>query len=127
MEYFTLEEMFLLDTKKTIITTAGLLGIKINKSQRKAEIARRVAETILAHPLHLLRQLPFQEVLKLQQMVHAKDHAVKENPSFIMDCIEQIGLTDKRYDGKKSLDYISRPCRGPADGNRQIRGKGGCQ
>ena len=30
MEEFTLEEMFQADTKKTIITTARLLGIRIN-------------------------------------------------------------------------------------------------
>ncbi len=89
MEEFTLEEMLMQDTRKTIITTADMLGIRINKSQRKAEIARRVSETILAIPMHLLRQLPFREVLRLQQMVHARDHAVPENPSFIMDCLEQ--------------------------------------
>lgn len=106
MEEFTLEEMLMQDTRTTIINTADMLGIKTNKSQRKAVIAKRVSEIILAVPTHLLRQLPFREVLKLQQMVHAKDHAVPQNPSFIMDCIEQIGLTDSRFDGDKVVDFI---------------------
>ena len=106
MEEFTLEEMLLQDTKKTIISTARMLGIRINKSHRKADIAKRVSEAILAIPIHMLRQLPFREVLRLQQMVHARDHAVPENPSFIMDCIEQIGLTDTRGVGKKAVDFI---------------------
>ena len=106
MKEFTLEEMLLQDTRKTIISTADLLGIRINKSHRKADIAKRVSEAILAIPIHMLRQLPFREVLRLQQMVHARDHAVPENPSFIMDCIEQIGLTDTRGVGKKAVDFI---------------------
>ncbi len=106
MEQFTLEEMLMLDTRKTIINIADMLGIKINKSQRKAVIAKRVSQAILALPIHLLHQLPFREVLKLQQMVHARDHAVPENPSYIMDCIEQIGLTDTRVVGKKAVDFI---------------------
>ena len=106
MDEFPLEEMFQADTKKTIITTARLLGIRINQNQRKAEIAKTMAVAILAFPGELLQQLPFSEVLKLQQMVHAKGHAVPANPSILMDCIEQIGLTDNRFDGKKNVDFI---------------------
>ncbi len=39
MEEFTLEEMLMQDTRKTIISTADMLGIRINKSQRKAGIS----------------------------------------------------------------------------------------
>ena len=38
MEEFTLEEMLLQDTKKVIINTARMLGIRINQSQRKAGV-----------------------------------------------------------------------------------------
>ena len=65
-----------------------------------------MALAILAYPLQLLQHLPFSEVLKLQQMVHAKGPAVPSNPSFLMDCIEQIGLTDTRGIGKKAVDFI---------------------
>ncbi len=106
MEEYPLEEMFQMDTKKEMVTTAGLLGIRINSGKRKAEIAERMAEAILIFPQLLLEKLPLQEVLKLQQMVYAKDHAVPGNPSFIMDCLEQIGLTDSRYNGKQTLDFI---------------------
>jgi hypothetical protein len=106
MEEFPLEEMFQTNTKKELITTAGLLGIRINQNQRKAEIANRMAVAILAFPEELLQQLPFGEVLKLQQMVHTKDHAVPENRSFVMDCIDQIGLTDNKGVGKKAVDFI---------------------
>jgi hypothetical protein len=106
MEEFPLEEMFLTNTKKELVTTAGLLGIRINQNQRKAEIAKRMAEVILILPAETLRQLPFSEVLKLQKMVHAKDHAVPENRSFVWDCIDQIGLTDTRGVGKEAVDFI---------------------
>jgi hypothetical protein len=103
MVEFPLEEMFQTNTKKELITVAGLLGIRISQNQRKEEIAKRMAGAILAMPGELLQRLPFSEVLKLQQMVHAKDHTISENPSFIMDCIDQIGLIDIRYDGKKHV------------------------
>ena len=102
-EEFTLDEMFQADTKKTIINTARLLGIRINQGQRKAEIAKTMAAAIMAFPEELLQQLPFSEVLKLQQMVHARGHAVPANPSFIKDCIEQIGLTDSVYNAPQIL------------------------
>lgn len=103
MEEFPLEEMFQTNTKKELVTTAGLLGIRINQNDRKAEIAKRMAGAILIFPTEVLKQLPFQEVIKLQQMVHMKDHTIAENPSFIGDCIEQIGLIDINYDGKKHV------------------------
>ncbi|MGF1586129.1 MAG: SEC-C metal-binding domain-containing protein [Bacteroidales bacterium] len=106
MEEFPLEEMFQTNTKKELITAAGLLGIRISQNKRKAEIAKTMAAAILAFPGELLQQLPFSEVLKLQQMVHAKDHAVPANRSFVMDCIDQIGLTDNRGVGHKAVDFI---------------------
>jgi len=106
MSQFTLYEMLMQDTRDAIIANAKMLGININKSHRKAVIARRVSEVILAMPTHILKQLPFREVLKLQQMVHAKDHAVTQKLSFLMDCIEQIGLIDARYSDSSVVEFI---------------------
>ncbi|MGV8138127.1 MAG: YecA family protein [Mangrovibacterium sp.] len=103
---FTLEEMLLADTKEKIVRNAELLRIRINKNERKAVVAQRVARTILLEPRVLLQRIPFHEVLRLQQMVHVKDHSVPLRPGLIDDCITEIGLTDFRWDGTCHREFI---------------------
>lgn len=103
---FTLEEMLLADTKEKIVRNAELLRIRINKNERKAVVAQRVARTILLEPRVLLHRIPFHEVLRLQQMVHDKDHSVPIRPGLLNDCITEIGLTDFRWDGSCHREFI---------------------
>jgi|GEM_PF-1082988 len=103
---FTLEEMLLQDTKEKIVRNAELLRIRINRNERKAIVAQRVARTILLEPRVVLYRIPFQEVLRLQQMVHAKDHSVPVRPGLLNDCITEIGLTDFRWDGVCHREFI---------------------
>ena len=53
--------MFQADTKKMMITTAGLLGFRINQNQRKAEIEKKMALAILAYPLQVGKAPPSTE------------------------------------------------------------------
>ncbi|MEL7588480.1 MAG: SEC-C metal-binding domain-containing protein [Prolixibacteraceae bacterium] len=103
---FTLEEMLLQDTKEKIVRNADLLRIRINKNERKAVVAHRVAQTILHNPLVVLFHIPFQEVLRLQEMVQAEDHSVAVRYGLVQDCITEIGLTDFRWDGESQREFI---------------------
>jgi hypothetical protein len=70
---FSLYEMFMQDTRETILLNARLLGLRIGSKEKKAVMAARFAKTILSNPLYLLKRLPFQDVLKLQKIVHARE------------------------------------------------------
>ena len=91
---FTLEKMLMQDTKKMILENAEWLHIRLNKNEKKSVLAKRMADTILYEPISLLCRLPYEELLDLQKMVHAKDHAIPCRFSLNWNCITQIGLTD---------------------------------
>lgn len=90
-------------TRDDLIIISRLLEIRINRSQRKAEIARRLAEKLVQNPLLLLLQLPLQEVRNLRQMALAPDHSMAPEGTLINDCIERIGITFKPDDDENRV------------------------
>lgn len=103
---FSLYEMFMQDTKETLQLNARLLGLRIGSNQKKAVMAARMAEAILFNPMHLLKRLPFQDVLKLQKMVHATNYTIVEHPGLTFSNLEEIGLIDMEFRDNTSLACI---------------------
>ena len=89
----TLYDLLMNRTKETLIRSARNLDLRGSTSNRKAQFARKMANSLLFNPLWILKRLPYQEVIKLQQMVHAEDHSVFIRPSFVENYISEIGLT----------------------------------
>ncbi len=89
----TLYDLLMQRKKETLISSARNLELRIPTSLRKAQFARKMANTLIFNPIWILRRLPYQEVLKLQQMVHSEDHSVFIRLSFAENCISEIGLT----------------------------------
>jgi hypothetical protein len=104
---YTLEEMIMQDTKEMILQNAKLLQIRLNRKDKKTILAGRLADTILQQPLVVLRRLPYTELIRLQKMVHDKDHAVPFRYDMTWDCMTQIGLTDQinSKDGLQEFIY----------------------
>ena len=103
---FSLNEMFMQDTRETILLNARLLGLRIGSKEKKAVMAARFAETILSNPLYLLKRIPFQDVLKLQKMVHAREHTIVENEGITYNTLEEIGLIDMAFRDNINLACI---------------------
>ena len=72
----TLYDLLMNRTKETLISSVRNLDLRGSTSNRKAQFARKMANSLLFNPLWILRRLPYQEVIKLQQMVRAEDHSV---------------------------------------------------
>lgn len=89
----TLYDLLMQRTKETLIRSSRNLDLRIPTSLRKAQFARKMANSLLFNPLWILKRLPYLEVLKLQRMVHAEDHSVFIRLLFAEDCISEIGLT----------------------------------
>lgn len=89
----TLQAMFLNMSREELLYNAVMLGYKMDRKLKKATIARKLAEAMLASPQYWLKRLPFREVLRLQSMVHAKNHAVRFYESVVLSCNAQIGIT----------------------------------
>lgn len=103
---FSLYEMFLQDTKDSLVRNARHLGLKVNSKEKKTVIAARFAKTILQNPLYLLKTLPFQDVLKIQAMVHAKDHAIVNHEGLFFCSMEEIGLTDLVFRKNRPMLFL---------------------
>jgi hypothetical protein len=103
---FSLYEMFMQDTRETILLNARLLGLRIGSKEKKAVMAARFAKTILSNPLYLLKRLPFQDVLKLQKMVHAREHTIVEHQGITLSMLEVIGLIDTAFRDNLNLAFI---------------------
>ncbi len=89
----TLYDLLMNRTKETLINSSRNLDLRIPTSLRKAQFALKMANSLLFNPLWILKRLPYQEVIKLQQMVHAEGHSIFIKPSFVEDYISEIGLT----------------------------------
>lgn len=102
----TLAESFETDTKQNLITIARCLSLKVNTKQRKAEIAKRLANTFLRDPFILLHQIPFSELLRLQRMIDNPD-GIPANPyGYIDTCLFEIGITDTYFNGKQNMEFV---------------------
>jgi len=96
------------NTRNTILKYAGFLHLRLKRSGKKAALAEQMAGIILRQPLVLLRRLPYHELLKLQKMVHSKDHAIVWNytPGKIWNCIALLGLTDIATENDTRFEFI---------------------
>jgi len=103
---FPLSEMFMQDTRETILLNARLLGFRIGSKEKKAVMAARFAKTILSNPLYLLKRLPLQDVLKLQKMVHAREHTIVEHQGITFSTLEEIGLIDMEFRDNTHVAFI---------------------
>jgi hypothetical protein len=90
----SLYALLLRETKVTLLNNAKSLEIRISGNLRKSIIIRKLSNHLLTNPLLLLKHLPFQDVLKLQKMVHNKNRSVSVLPSYTKDCITRIGLSE---------------------------------
>lgn len=70
-----LTELLTAAKKEDLLIKAKALAIKTTSKQTKAEIASKIAEEILHHPIPFLDIIPVEDVILLQKMVHAKDHS----------------------------------------------------
>jgi hypothetical protein len=103
---FTLQECFMQDTRDFILQNARWLNIRLNPRDKKALLAKKFADVILQQPLVLLRRLPYGDVLKLQKMVHDRNHAVPHRFGLAWDSLTRIGLTDHIKNGDDHYEFI---------------------
>lgn len=86
---------------------ARLLGIRLNRSEKKELMAKRLADTILRAPMVLLRKLTYHELLKLREMVFAADHTVEYRSGVNYECLILTGLVHLIPGRKLTSGFIS--------------------
>jgi hypothetical protein len=99
--------LLLRETKATLVSNARSLEIRVSGNLRKAILIRKISNHLLNNPIWLLKRLPFQDVLKLQKMVHDKNRSVSVLPSWAKDCITRIGLTEVVSSDNSTHERIS--------------------
>jgi hypothetical protein len=91
---FSLYALLVRETKPNLLRNARSMEIRLSGNLRKAILISRLSKHLLTNPLWMLKRLPYQDVLKLQKMVHNKNRSISVLPSWTKDCITQIGLTE---------------------------------
>lgn len=97
MDYYVLPlaELMEQQTKKQLLINAKLLKIKLDNHLKKKAIAEILAKSILLEPKRLLDRLSKEDVIRLQEMVHAREKGIRESIYVLVDdCFTKLGLCD---------------------------------
>lgn len=109
MDYYVLPlaELMEQQTKKQLLINARLLKIKLDSHLKKKAIAEMLAKSILLTPKRLLDRLSREDVIRLQEMVHARKKGIRESFYILVDdCITKLGLCDFYPAADMSCTYI---------------------